>query len=95
MMTLEERSKESMRYHFDESFRTFNKEHSNMREWQYGYCQGAHEQSQLDDEVTDSWVDKCAQLAAENAALKTRLDLVTRRMNKYKGLYQKLRFYED
>ena len=40
MATIEERSRESMRHHLDESYQTFNKEHNNMREWQYGYCQG-------------------------------------------------------
>lgn len=45
-MSIEERSKESMRYHLDESFKIFNKEHNSMREWQYGYCQGYFEAMQ-------------------------------------------------
>lgn len=44
MITIEERSRESMRRHLDESFKTFNKDKEhNMREWQYGYCQGFFE----------------------------------------------------
>lgn len=39
MKTIEERSRESMRRHLDESYKTFNDEHNSMCEWQYGYCQ--------------------------------------------------------
>lgn len=45
--TIEERAKESLRIHYDESFRTFNTEHRSMREWEYGYCQGATEQDRI------------------------------------------------
>lgn len=58
----------------------------------YGWYETGYTQGEYD---VDEWVSKCADLASENAALKTRLDLVTRQMNKYKGLYQKLRFHED
>lgn len=56
MATIEERAYDSRRMHFDESFQTFNKEHRNMREWEYGYCQGATEQREIDIEKACEWL---------------------------------------